>query len=259
MRSRKNFPLLLLIFSPILVCCKDSPKDDAVFWMQLDVTATHEHYYKAGDPETTVNYATDISFTLSGYYTITRIKVGSKVNYMALPGMGASGRPLTVTGLSVIQSHPCQDGQSLLIGRETRSIPANIHTGAIGLSAEPAGGDKVRIRLSPIEVEVEPLSCNNPDCHNGFGFEYGDNIVGWDREATEVDEDGYEADLGYVLTEMAFKTLQEVGAGVGELALAIPISIERVWSDEQDTPTGPERRVFYVNVNGSFAAVPDGE
>lgn len=37
--------------------------------MQLDVTATHEHYYKAGDPETTVNYATDISFTLSGYYT----------------------------------------------------------------------------------------------------------------------------------------------------------------------------------------------
>lgn len=166
---------------------------------------------------------------------------------------------MSVSDLSVIQSHPCQDGQSLVIGKKTRNIPASIHTGAIGLSADHAGGDKVQIRLSPIEIEAEMLSCTNPDCVNGFGFEYGENIVGWDREATQMDEYGYEADFGYVLTEIEFKTLREVGAGVGEVELAIPISIERVWSEEEDTPTGPERSVFCFQLEGFFAALPDDE
>lgn len=259
MKKHAIFLLLSLVLSPLLVSCNDSDENSAVFWVQLDITATHEHYFNAGDPETTVNFATDIDFTLTGFYTINRVKVGPLTHYLALPGKGASGRPLTVTGLSVIQSHPCQDNQSLLIGRETRNIPASIHAGAIGLSAEPVGRDKVQIRISPIEVETETLSCTNPDCMNGFRLGYGDNVVGWDREATRVDEHGYETDFGYILTEIDFKTLQEVGVGVGDPPLTIPISVQKVWSVESETPTGPERMVYYFNLTGHFGAVPEGE
>jgi len=251
-------PALLVLF-PLCVCCGDSLKDDAVFWVQLDVTALHEHHYRAGDPEITVHYATDISFTLYGYYTVTRMKVGPAVQYMALPGKDASGRGLQAINLGVIQSHPCQDGQSLLIGRETRNIPVNIASGDGGLTAEAATRDKVRLRFAPVEIWYEPLDCTNPDCVSGFTFEYGDNVVGWDREATQVDEYGYESDFGYVLTEVDFKTLKEVGAGVGDPALTIPISIDRSWSAQEDTPTGPELKVYTFRVNGFITAVSDGE
>jgi hypothetical protein len=234
-------------------------QDQVVVWMHLDMSATHENYWIAGNPSTTVNSVAEISFKRYGFYTITRIQVGNNIQYMAVPGRNMSGRMPQVTDISVIMSHPCVDGEGSLIGRETRNIPARIEPSSGTLVVSPAANNRLTIHLTPTVIDAEMLECTNPNCQNGFGFEYGENVVGEDRDSSIEDEYGSELVLGYDLLETDFKLLKEIAEGKGDIPLTIPVSIEKVWRDEQDTPTGPESRIFTYRVNGWIGGTPRDE
>ncbi len=253
------FPAVLFVLSFITFSTVATSQEQAEVWVYLDVTATHEEYFLAGDPPSRVNYSTEIAFTHYGFYMFNRFKVGNGYQYMAIPGRGGSGRTPQVTGISVIQSHPCMDGQSLVIGKETRNIPADILAGTIGLTVKPADKERLSIQLSPVELDAEMLECSNPDCMNGFGFSYGDNVVGLDRASQTEDEYGYEEVSGYDMVSVDFSLLQEIAAGTGEIPLTIPISVEKIYRNEEDTPTGPVEKIYTFRVNGWIGAPPEGE
>ncbi len=187
-------PVLLLLITLIIFSTTAASQDQAVVWIQLNVTALHEEYFIAGDPSTRVNYSTDIGFTHYGFYTFSRFSTGTGYQYMAFPGRGTSGRVPQIMDLSVVQSHPCMDGQSLLIGKETRKIPAGIRPGTIGLVVKTVGSERIAIQLSPVEIDAEMLECSNPNCMNGFGFSYGDNVVGLDRSTHSEDDYDFDYD-----------------------------------------------------------------
>ncbi len=232
-------------------------QDEAVVWVQLKVTNVHERHFLAGEPPAKVGYNTETSFTIYGFYTFNQLNVGTTIHYMAYPGMGSSGRMPQVMDLSIIQSHPCQDGQSLVIDKKTAAIPAEIRPGWI--RAITAGNGRIKLQLEPSEIDAEMLECSNPDCVNGFGFEYGENIIGCDRAASVEDDDGYEEYFGYDLIELEYKLLKEIAAGSGEVLLTIPVSIEKVYNYEEDTPTGPESGIITYRVDGWIGAPPSDE
>ena len=264
-------PALLFVMTLVIFSTTVTSQDQAEVWIQLNVTALHEEYFLAGDPATRVNYSTDIGFTHYGFYTFSRFSTPTGYQYMALPGRGTTGRTPQVMDISVIQTHPCMDGQSLLIGRETRKIPARILPGTIGLVVKPVGSERIAIQLSPVEIDADMLECSNPDCMNGFGFSYGDNVVGLDRSTYGEDDFDYEdyednddyEDIeeatGYDLIELDYNLLKKIAAGGGEIPLTIPISVDKVYEKEEDTPTGPVSTVYTFRVEGWIGAVPAGE
>jgi hypothetical protein len=252
----KPFIPLLLFIAPVFSGSCEGVKDQAVVWVQFDVSAVHEEYFRAGDPEVTVNITTNIDFTHYGFYTVNRISSGSGFHYLAFPGMDGSPRVPQVMNLVVWQSHPCMDGEGFIIGRESRTIPASVNTATVGLVVEPVGRDRISIQFSPVLIEASMHDCSNPQCLNGFGFGYGDDVVGWDRSVLMEDEYGYEESLGYELVEMEYKLLTEIAAGSGEMALVMPVSINRTFEMEEDTPTGPVRRVYTFRIDGHIGPAP---
>ena len=159
-------------------------QEQVVIWVQLDVSATHESYRIAGDPGTRVNSTTEISFKRYGFYTINRMKDRNNNHYFVIPGRENSGRMPEVMNLSVVMTHPCVDGEGSLIGKETRNIPAQIEPPSGTIAILPLDNDQIKLHLYPTVIDAEMLECTKPNCQNGFNFEYGENVIGEDRDPT---------------------------------------------------------------------------
>ncbi|MFW5760570.1 MAG: hypothetical protein ACOCXH_06290 [Cyclobacteriaceae bacterium] len=138
-------------------------------------------------------------------------------------------------------------------------IESQILSGTIGIKAMAAENGKVKIQFVPVEIDAEMLDCTNPDCVNGFGFEYGENIVGQNHNLQEEDEDGYMEVLGYDLITVDFKLLQELAANNKELPLTIPVSINQDYRNEESTPTGPEGKICTFRVTGWIGQIKNDE
>ena len=246
---------IITLFFLSSICITLTAQDKTEVWVHLDVESLYEQHFLAGDPPTRVNVSSNVSFTQSGSYTINRIKTGRDYIYMAVQDFGASGPRERVPNLRVIQSHPCMDGQSLLIGRAEKEIPAQIYKARVTLDIKPSGQDKVRIRFFPVELDLEGLDCSNPQCLSGFGFT-GVYDIGEDPESVVEDEHGYEEIYGYELMEIDFQLLQDIGAGGGEIPLTIPISVYKTYSEVHETPTGPMEDVYNFRVTGWIGTPP---
>jgi hypothetical protein len=242
---------VLLIIPVIFFTVAATSQEQAEVWIHLDVESLHEHHFLGGDPPASVSLSTEISFTHSGYYTISAFKVGTHYHYMAIPRQDPPGQKQRLTGLSMVQSHPCMDNQGFLIGNRIRSLPAEVNQSSVAIEIKPAGKERVKIQLYPVEVYAETEECPNPDCLNGFGFSH---IVGQDWESEEEDEYGYIETSGYDLAEVEYMLLKELGTG--EIPLTIPVSVEKIYKVDEDTPTGPESNVYRFRVTGWIGAQP---
>ena len=247
----------LMGYSLIFISISVASQEKAEVWVHMDVEALYEEYFLAGDPPTRVNTSSDISFTHSGLYTINRIG-GS--HYMVVQKPDAAGPRALVPNLKVIQSHPCMDGQSLLIGRAEKEIPAELYKRKVSLGAKAAGEDRVCIRFWPIELDLDGSDCSNSQCLSGFGYTGNWNYeIGEDPGSAEEDEHGYEEVLGYELLEVKFQLLQDLGTGGSEIPLTIPISINKTQSEVHETPTGPVEHVYNFRVTGWIGAPTAGK
>ncbi len=244
----------ILFCSLIFICISATPQDKAEVWVHMNVEALYEEHFLAGDPPKRVNTTSDIRFTHSGSYTINRI--GS--HYMVVQNFDASGPRALVPGLKVIQSHPCQDGQSLLIGRAEKEIPAELYKAKVSLGAKAAGAGRIGIQFWPVDIDLEGSDCTNSQCLSGFGFT-GIYDIGEDPGSAEEDEHGYEEVSGYELLEVDFQLLRDLGAGGGEIPLTIPISINKTHSEVHETSTGPMEYVYNFRVTGWIGAPTAGE
>ncbi|MCA1757937.1 MAG: hypothetical protein LC649_10820 [Bacteroidales bacterium] len=252
--KQKTIIPAILFCSLIFISISATSQDKADVWVHLNVEALYEEHFLAGDPPTRVNTSSDIRFTHSGLYTINRI--GS--HYMVVQNFDASGPRALVPGLKVIQTHPCQDGQSLLIGRAEKEIPAELYKIKVSLGAKAEGEDRVGIHFWPVEIDLEGSDCKNSQCVNGFGFT-GIYDIGEDPGSAEEDEDGYEDISGYELLTVDFKLLRDIGTGGGEIPLTIPISINKTHSEVHETSTGPVEHVYNFSVTGWIGAPAAGK
>jgi hypothetical protein len=176
---------------------------------------------------------------------------------MAVQNLDASGPRTLVPTLKVIQTHPCQDGQSLIIGRAEKEIPAELYKVRVALGVKPSGQDRVSIQFWPVEINLEASDCSHAHCVNGFGFN-GIYDIGEDPASAVEDEDGYEEISGYELLAVDFQLLRKLGAG-GEIPLTIPISINKAHKEVHDTPTGPVELVYNFRVTGWIGAPTTGK
>jgi len=225
MKAKPKTVIQAIFFcSLILICISATSQDKAEVRIHLNVEAIFEEHFLAGDPPKRVNTTSDISFTHSELYTISRIKTGGNSQYMAVRNLDSSGPRDLVPNLKVIQTHPCQDGQSLLIGQ-----------------------------FWPVEIDLEASDCSNSQCVNGFGFN-GIYEIGADPESSMEDEDGYEEISGYELLEVDFQLLRNLGTGSGDIPLTIPISIDKAHNEIHETPTGPVELVYNFRVTGWIGA-----
>jgi hypothetical protein len=258
----KNKPVTvipaILLCSLIFICLSATSQDKAEVWVHLNVEALYEEYFQAGDPATRVNTSSDISFSHSALYTINRIRLGSNYQYMVVQNFDASGPRALIPSLKVIQSHPCQDGQSLLIGRAEKEIPAELYKANVSLGAKPLGQDRVTIQFWPVEIDLEGSDCSHSQCVNGFGFTATYDI-GEDPGSAVEDEDGYEEISGYDLLEVDFQLLRDIGSGGGEIPLTIPISINKTHSEVDETSTGPVELIYNFRVTGWIGAPTAGK
>lgn len=247
--------IVLLPFFWFLSCSDAESQDEVIVWVQLDVTHIYENQFKLGDPPVTGNFVTEVSFTRYGFYTITRHGDGE---FMALPGMGSSVKMPETLNLGIQQSHPCQDGQSLVIGHASKALNGRVHPASGWIEAKASGKNRLRLHLLPTEItDVDHFECTTQYCNNGFGFSYGMGNIGWDREASEEeDEYGYVENFGYDLIELDFQLLKDIAEG-GELTLAIPISIHEVYQHDYEDPPGyAAREMITYRVNGVISKVP---
>jgi hypothetical protein len=248
----------ILLCSMIFICLSASSQDKANLRIHLNVEALYEEHFLAGHPATRVNTSSDISFTHSALYTINRINMGRGFQYMVVQNFDAAGPRALVPSLKVIQSHPCMDGQSLLIGRAEKEIPAELYKIKVSLEAKAAGGDRIRILFYPVELDLEGSDCSHSQCVNGFGFTATYDI-GQDPGSAEEDDNGYEEISGYELLELEFQLLRDMSSGSGEIPLTIPLSINKTHSEVHETPTGPVELVYNFRVTGWIGAPTTGE
>lgn len=256
-RQKTIIPAILfchLIFSFISA----TSQDKAEVWIHLNVEAVYEEHFQAGDPPTRVNTSSDISFSHSELYTINRLKTGRGFQYMAVQKLDASGPRAVVPTLKVIQTHPCQDGQSLLIGKAEKEIAAELYKAMVTFGVKPAGQDQVSVQFWPLEIDLEGSDCSNSQCVNGFGFN-AIYEIGADPESAEEDEDGYEETSGYELLKVDFQLLRNLGSGSGEIPLTIPISFNKTHNEVHETPTGSVELVYHFRVKGWIGAPTAGE
>ncbi len=255
------FILFPIVSADLHAAVGDSGQDEAIVWVNLDISNLHEEIIVAGDPPVKASITTDINFTIYGFYTLTR--QGGGTGYLAMPGRGTSRRMPQVMGLSIRQSHPCQDDQALIIGRETRTLTSGrVRPGWIRV--EDAGGGRIRLQLTPSDIEdVETVECSRQGCYNLFGVPShirGLGRIGEDPEASIEDEHGYVEDFGYDLIELDWNTLKEISKG-GELPLTIPIEIEKSFSqDHTDTwqvGGDPVQEIITYRVRGWIGAQPE--
>ncbi len=259
MKKKLKTAIPAIIFcSLICICYSAISQDKAEVWVHLNVEALYEEHFLAGDPPTRVNTSSDITFTHSGLYTINRINLGRSSQYMAVQNLGESGPRTLIPTLKVIQTHPCQDGQSLLIGRAEKEIPAELYKASVALGVVPAGQDRVSIQFWPVEIDLEASDCSHSQCVNGFGF-YGIYDIGEDPGSVVEDEDGYEEISGYELVEVDFQLLRNLGSGNDEIPLTIPVSINKTHNEIHETPTGPVELVYTFRVTGWIGAPKAGE
>lgn len=255
MRSNVQAFLFLLVFSVVwFYSCTDaaSQDDEVTVYIQLDISSLHEEKYNE-----TGNFVTDISLTRYGFYTFTRLNNGS---FQAVPGMSSSVKMPETLNLAIQQTHPCQDGQSLVIGTASRALNGRVHQASGWIKANSAGGNRMVLHLLPTEiVDYDTLECTNHDCNNGFSL-YRLNTIGEDRDAYEEDEDGYQIVYGYDLTEIDFDTLREIAKG-GELPLTIPISIHKTYRLDYPNPSPGDiaQELVTFRVNGFISQVPTGD
>ncbi|MFW6140219.1 MAG: hypothetical protein ACOC5S_02565 [Acidobacteriota bacterium] len=232
--------LLFLFFSTIFTFIQPaggSPlpqadgQDEATAWVQLEITNLHEEVIISGDPPVKESINTEINFIIYGFYTFVRHQEGKGFRYQAIMGRSSAPRMPQVTGLSVRQSHPCQDDQALIIGRETRSLSGGwVRPGWI--EVEDAGGGRVRLHLTPSQlVDVETIECPREGCYNLFSVPSYRIGLGRIGENPEVAKGDSEEIVGYDLLEMDWKTLKKILEG-GELTLTIPIDIEKVYQED---------------------------
>jgi len=249
--------IILFPFFWVLSCSDAESQDEVVVWVQLDITHIYENQLKLGYPPTTGNFVTEVSFTRYGFYTITRYGDGE---FMALPGMGSPVKMPETLNLSIQQSHPCQDGQSLVIGHASKGLTGRVHPASGWIQANAAGKNRLTLHLLPTEItDVDHFECTTQYCNNGFGFGYGMGTIGWDRDATREDEYGYEEEFGYDLIELDFQLLKDIAEG-GELTLAIPISIQDMYQyDYEDPPGYAAKELVTYRVNGVISRVPSEE
>jgi hypothetical protein len=235
-------------------------QEEVAVWVELEVTSLYENQFKAGDPPVTVRLTNEVSFTRSDVWTIARLK-GAREMYHIFPGRVRGQRMPDVNNLSVRQSHPCQDGQGLLIGRETRQLSARVHPASGWIRVEGAGAGKVRLHLLPTTIDnVEHIDCPKQNCQNGpFG---GDRpFLGWGRigenpSATTTDENGYETVYGFDIAVMEWSTLKGIAEN-SELPLAFPINVEDVQQKDYEDPPGyPARETVTYQVRGSISPAP---
>lgn len=243
MKITVMLPILLIL----LISLDNFGNDELTLWIQLEINNLHEKQFKLEPGPQTVRRTTEISFIRYGFYTFKR--TGSEPDYIFTISPGKTGAQ--GDDLSIRQTHPCQDGQSLLIGRETRGLSGRIHPASGGLMAESIGGNRMKLYLMPSRiVDVDTTVCGVNDCGNLFGLMHGENIIGRDLEASEEGE----LDLGYVLTELDWNTLESIYEG-GELTLAIPVEIEKTYTDEYEDPPGYSAiETVVYKVKGSISA-----
>lgn len=233
-------------------------QEEVTVWVDFEVTSLYEHQFKAGDPPVTVRLTNEVNFSRSDLLTIARLK-GPGQMYRASPSHAM--RFPEVKNLSVRQSHPCQDDQGLLIGREARQLSARVHPASGWIRVEAAGGGKVRLHLLPTIIDnVEHIDCPKENCQNGpFG---GDRpFLGWGRigenpSATTTDENGYETVYGFDIAVIDWSTLKGL-AESSELPLAFPIGVDDVYqNDSQDHLGQPERESVTYQVRGTIGPAP---
>ncbi len=245
----------IIMFSLISICITVTSQEKVRVWVHFDVETLYEEHFLAGDPPTRVNVSSDVRFTHSGSYTINRIDTGRGYHYVTIQDFDASGPRALVPNLKVIQSHPCQDGQSLLIGKANKEIPAKLYKAMVSLGIKQSGQDRVRIQFWPVEIDLESMDCSNSQCVNGFGFGGGYDI-GEDPGSAVEDEHGYEEVSGYEMLEVDFQLLRDIGAGGGEIPLTIPISVNKTHNEVHETSTGPVEHVYNFRVTGWIGTPP---
>ncbi len=251
--KRKTIIPALLFCYLFFIFISSTSQDKAEVWVHLNVEAVYEEHFLAGESPTRVNTSSDISFTHSALYTINRLKMGKDYLYMAVQNLDATAPRALVPTLKVIQTHPCQDGQSLLIGKAEKEIAAELYKARVTLGVKPAGQDRVSLQFWPVEIDLEGSDCSNSQCVNGFGFN-GIYDIGEDPESAVEDEDGYEEISGYELLEIDFQLLRNLGAGSDEIPLTIPININKAHNEVHETPTGPVELVYNFRVTGWIGA-----
>ena len=213
----------------------DMIQDKVEVWVELDVSNLNEHRFTAGYPPRTVRSTTDISFRRAGVWTFARLKPKFGGGYRAFPGRLPKTEFPSVSNVAVTASHPCQDGEGQVIGRETVHPTAKVHPALGGIQLFAAPGGRVRIHLMPSQIDVDHVECSHENCNAGFAS--GWITLGENPETTVEDEDGYEEVGGYDLGEYDWDSLKALAKG-GELELTLPLAAEGVQREDYEDPPG---------------------
>lgn len=213
----------------------DMIQDKVEVWVELDISNLNEHRFTAGYPPQTVRSTTDISFRRAGVWTLARLKPKFGGGYRAFPGRLPKTEFPSVSKVAVTASHPCQDGEGSVIGRETVHPSAKVHSALGGIELKAVPGGRVRIHLMPSQIDVDQVQCSRQDCNSGFAG--GWITIGENPETTVEDEDGYEEIDGHDLGVFDWESLKAVAKG-GELELTLPLSAEGVQREDYEDPPG---------------------
>ena len=213
----------------------DMIQDKVEVWVELNIFNLNEHSFVAGYPSQTVRSTTDISFRRAGAWTFARLKPKFGGGYRAFPGRLPKTEFPSVSNVAVTASHPCQDGEGQVIGRETVHPSAKVHPALGGIQLFAAPGGRVRIHLMPSQIDVDHVECSRQYCNAGFAS--GWITIGENPETAVEDEDGYEEVGGYDLGEYDWDSLKALAKG-GELELTLPLAAEGVQREDYEDPPG---------------------
>jgi len=218
--------------------------------VDLEISFMKENTFQAGYPSQTVRSNLEISFTRSGAWTFARLKPAYGGGWRAFPGR--SGRPEfpAVDRLAVSAGHPCQDGEGMLIGRQTVHPGARVHPALGEIKLEAAPGGRVRIVLMPSQVEIDYLECPREYCNAGF---FGGSLKIGENPATTVeDRHGHQEVGGYELAVFDWASLKALAQG-GEFPLALPLEAEDELTEAyQDPPGHPASITRIYRVRGTI-------
>lgn len=222
--------------------------DRVEVWVEFDIFYLNEDSFMAGDPPQTVRTTLDISFRRSGVWTFARMKDRFGGGYRAFPGRLPKTEFPSVSNVAVTASHPCQDGQGFVIGRETVHPASKVHPALGGIELKEARGGRVGIHLTPSQIDVDAVVCSRQDCNAGFAS--GWITIGENPETTVEDEHGYEEVGGYELGVFDWNSLKSV-AKAGELELTLPLAADDVRQEDYEDPPGyPARLLETYRVKG---------
>ena len=217
------------------VTIEDLAQDIVPVEIQLNVTYQVEHRFPVGDPPVMGRASTDVSFHRSAVHTLIRFKPGLGMDFAAMPGFLVNPEFPEVEGIVVRQTHTCVDDQTMPIGRETADLSASaeVHPASGGIMLSRADGPELRVRIaiSPFEVETDFVDCPRENCFI-YNFHF-DGSVAEDKEQWVETEEGHLDYQGLELAVVNWELVKSIAEG-GEVPLAIPVSVTRTEEIEAD-------------------------